>query len=182
MCSSFVMLIWSSWTLLHAGQGQHTTPSLCVIAVLGTGDRGYPLKPGLLTPIALTETAEEAHFNTAHALVRSVVERSIGMLKGRWRCLDASGGRLLYDPKKVCQVILGCCVLHNICVSRGIELAEEKMCMDPDDHPPIPAGENMHITALRRRRELIHQLYQQVNNVDKNKCTDVHIFFNVLFS
>ena len=43
------------------------------------------------------------------------------MLKGRWRCLDASGGRLLYDPEKVCQIILACCVLHNICLSHGIE-------------------------------------------------------------
>ena len=102
------------------------------------------------------------------------------MLKGRWRSLDTSGGRLLYDPKKVCQVILACCVLHNICVSRGIELPEEEMRMDPDDHPPIPAGENMHITALRRR-ELIHRLYQQVNNVDKNKCTHVHIFFRMFY-
>src|SRR4029434_9171304 len=114
-----------------------------------------------------------AHFNTAHARARSVVEHSIGVLKGRWRCLDASGGRLLYDSKKVCQVILACCVLHNICVSRGIELPEEEMRMDSDDHAPLSAGENMHITALRRRRELIHRLYQQVNNVDKNKCTHV---------
>src|SRR4029434_10261125 len=105
----------------------------------------------------------------------------IGMLKGRWRCLDASGGRLLYDPKKVCQVILACCVLHNICVSRGIEVPEEEMRMDPDDHPPIPAGVNMHITALRKRRDLIHRLYQQVNNVDENKCTHVHIFFRMFF-
>ena len=120
-----------------------------------------------------------SHLDCAHsdsrespcARARSVVEHSIGMLKGRWRCLDASGGRLLYDFKKVCQVILACCVLHNICVSRGIELPEEEMRMDPDDHPPIPAGEDMHITALRKRRELIHRLYQQVNNVDENKCT-----------
>ena len=98
------------------------------------------------------------------------------MLKGRWRCLDASGGRLLYDPEKVCQIILACCVLHNICLSHGIELGEDEMRMDQDDHPPIPAGWNTHITALRRR-ELIHQLYQQY----KNKCTHVHIFFRMFY-
>ncbi|KAI2662174.1 hypothetical protein H4Q32_000957 [Labeo rohita] len=124
------------------------------------GDRGYPLKTWLLTPIAHTETAEEAHFNTVHARARSVVERSIGMLKGRWRCLDASGERLLYDPEKVCQIILACCVLHNMCLNHGIELLEEEMRMDEDDHPPLPADRNAHITALRRR-EVIHQLYQQ---------------------
>lgn len=133
------------------------------------------MKTWLLTPIAHTETAEEAHFNTAHARARSVVERSIGMLKGRWRCLDASGGRLLYDPEKVCQIILACCVLHNLCLNNGIELREEEMRMDLDDHPPLPADRNAHITALRRRREVIHQLYQQVNNFDENKHTHVHI-------
>lgn len=88
--------------------------------------------------------------------------------------MDASGGRLLYDPEKVCQIILACCVLHNICLSHGIELEEDEMRIDQDDHPPIPAGWNTHITALRRR-ELIHQLYQQY----KNKCT--HFLQNVLF-
>src|SRR4029434_5334961 len=98
------------------------------------------------------------------------------MLKGRWRCLDASGARLLYDPEKVCQIILAYCVLHNICLSHGIELGEDEMRMDQDDHPPIPAGWNTHITALRRR-ELIHQLYPQY----KNKCTRSHFLQNVLF-
>src|SRR4029434_1849721 len=82
------------------------------------------------------------------------------MLKGRWRCLDASGGRLLYDPEKVCQIILACGVLHNICLSHGIELGEDEMRMDQDDHPPIPAI-----------------LYQQYNN----KCTHVHIFFRMFY-
>src|SRR4029434_11248966 len=77
-------------------------------------------------------------------------------------------------------VILACCVLHTICLSHGIELREDNMRMDQDDHPPTPAGWNTHITALRRQ-ELIHQLYQQVNNVDKNKCTHDHIFFRMFY-
>lgn len=127
-----------------------------------TGDRGYPLQPWLLTPVAHPQTAEEAHFNTTHARARSVVERSIGMLKGRWRCLDGSGGRLLYDPEKVCQIILACCVLHNICLSHGLELENEELRMEQDDPPPLPTDWNPNLTALRRRREVIQQLYQQV--------------------
>ena len=96
----------------------------------------------------------------------------MGILKGRWRCLDASGGRLLYDSEKVCQIILACCVLYNICLSHGIELEEDEMRIDQDDPPPIPAGWITHITALRRQY-LIHQLYQQVNNV--------HIFFRMFY-
>ncbi|KAJ8364596.1 hypothetical protein SKAU_G00078220 [Synaphobranchus kaupii] len=44
--------------------------------------------------------AEEQRYNLAHSRTRSVVERTIGLLKGRWRCLDASGGKLLYKPEK----------------------------------------------------------------------------------
>ena len=66
--------------------------------------------------------------------------------------------------------------LRTTGLSHGIELGEDEMRMDQDDHPPIPAGWNSHITALRRR-ELIHQLYQQY----KNKCTHVHIFFRMFY-
>ncbi|XP_070820669.1 putative nuclease HARBI1 [Chaetodon trifascialis] len=40
-------------------------------------------------------SAEEVRFNVAHSRARSNVERAIGLLKGRWKCLDVSGGRLL---------------------------------------------------------------------------------------
>ncbi|KAI2656591.1 hypothetical protein H4Q32_029796 [Labeo rohita] len=46
-----------------------------------------------------------------------------------WRCLDASRGRLLYKPSKVCQIIWACCALHNICMSHGLEMPEGKMHM-----------------------------------------------------
>src|SRR4029434_739032 len=78
-------------------------------------------------------------------------------------------GDCYMTPEKVCQIILPCCVLHNICLSHGIELGEDEMRMGQDDHPPIPAAWNMHICALRRRREL------------KNKCTHVHIFFHMFY-
>src|SRR4029434_2629375 len=91
-----------------------------------------------------------------------------------FRCIGRETA--IYDPEKVCQIILACCVLHNICLSHGIELGEDEMRMDQDDHPPISTGWNTHITALRRR-ELIHQLYQKYNN----KCTHVHIFFRMFY-
>ena len=40
-----------------------------------------------------------------------MVERTIGLLKGRWRCLDATGGKLSYKPDKVCQIVRVCAVL-----------------------------------------------------------------------
>lgn len=144
---------------MQDGLGRRTTPSLCATAVwnclaalllfyfnfhkiiisIQSGDRGYPLKPWFLMPIAHPQTVEEAHYNTVLACVRSVVECTIGILKGRWRCLDASGQRLIYEPGKVCKIILACCFLHNICLSHGLEMAEGGMHLDvPVNPPPLP--------------------------------------------
>ncbi|KAJ8369796.1 hypothetical protein SKAU_G00098240 [Synaphobranchus kaupii] len=68
--------------------------------------------------------AEELRYNLAHGRTRSVVEHTIG-LKGRWRCLDASGGKLLYKPEKVTRIILACGVLHNITLRHGIGMDVE---------------------------------------------------------
>ncbi|KAH7978151.1 hypothetical protein HPB49_004655 [Dermacentor silvarum] len=54
------------------------------------GDSGYPLDPWLLTPVAghpPMQTAE-GKYNTAHATLRSVVERCIERLMSRFRCLQ----------------------------------------------------------------------------------------------
>src|SRR4029434_9869781 len=54
-------------------------------------------------------------------------------------------------------------------LSKPWHRGEDEMRMDQDDHPPIPAGWNMHFCALRRRQEL------------KNKCTHVRIFFQMFY-
>ncbi|KAK0131633.1 hypothetical protein N1851_033660 [Merluccius polli] len=54
-------------------------------------------------------------YNNIHARTRSVVERAIGQLKSRWRCLDRSGGMLLSPCKGVphCAGMGFCTILRT---------------------------------------------------------------------
>ena len=63
------------------------------------GDSGYPLESYLITPYKNPVFGTAQHtFNLSHASARNIVERSIGVLKSRLRCLQSV---LSYVPSKV---------------------------------------------------------------------------------
>ncbi len=104
------------------------------------------------------------YYNDAHARARSVVERAIGLLKCRWRCLDASGGRLLYEPKKVCKIIIACAILHNMAQRNGLPLPPDlpyHQHEDPDPHHP-PQHE-WHHQGARLCEEVMRHLWRDNN-------------------
>ena len=86
------------------------------------GDSAYTLQNHVLTPYKDNGflTDEQKHFNTVHAKLRSMVERSIGLLKNRWRWL------LDRIPMKRMDLvpfyIYACFIFHNICLKPDEEL------------------------------------------------------------
>ena len=53
-------------------------------------------------------------YNKAHKKCRYGMERSIGVLKSRFRCLcKQSGGAIQFDVAIACSIIGACAVLHN---------------------------------------------------------------------
>ncbi|KAL6478452.1 hypothetical protein MHYP_G00142870 [Metynnis hypsauchen] len=85
-----------------------------------SGDSGYALQTWLMTPLCNPQTDRERRYNSLHSRTRSVVERAIGQLKSRWRCLDRTGGMLLYRPEKVCRTVRACGVLYNVAHSTAV--------------------------------------------------------------
>ncbi|KAJ1198285.1 hypothetical protein NDU88_002127 [Pleurodeles waltl] len=88
-------------------------------------DSGYPNLPWLLTPVRNPRTRAEERYNEAHGRTRRVIERAFGLLKARFRCLHMTGGSLMYSPKKVCHIIVACCMLHNLALRRQVPFLQE---------------------------------------------------------
>ncbi|XP_035430166.2 putative nuclease HARBI1 [Spodoptera frugiperda] len=88
------------------------------------GDSGFPLRPYMMIPCSNPEPgSREELYNNLHASARNTAERTIGILKGRFRCLLVH--RVLhYDPEMVGKIIKACCVLHNICNRAGVPPVE----------------------------------------------------------
>lgn len=95
------------------------------------GDSGYALRRYMMTPIVNTSPGSpEASYTYLHTKTRNIVERTIGLLKARFRCLLVH--RVLhYSPIVAASIVNACTVLHNICVRGNVveipELSEEEL-------------------------------------------------------
>lgn len=85
------------------------------------GDTAYPLLPWLMTPYSGHLDTRKQLFNNTLGRCRSVVEYAFERLRGRWRCLLS---RLDVRERYAPRVIVACCILHNICETKGEPLQE----------------------------------------------------------
>lgn len=124
------------------------------------GDAGYPLEPFLMTPYrSAVERSPEAIFNSRHAKARNIVERTIGVLKNRFRCL-LGARQLHYKPAKATKIVNVCAALHNICIEYQSFNVEEDIPINSEENSNenIDTNTNSHILqsgeAVQIREEI----------------------------
>lgn len=127
------------------------------------GDSGYGLEPFLLTPYKSPQPGSKEHnFNKNHCSTRNIVERTIGNLKSRFRCLQSTS--LYYSPIKVVQIVNVCTALHNICKHFNIEIDNT---LEPDvdsygddaDDSEESSGTSQNDVARKTRDSIANSLY-----------------------
>ncbi|XP_018801289.1 PREDICTED: putative nuclease HARBI1 [Bactrocera latifrons] len=122
------------------------------------GDSGYPLEPWCITPYRnASNDASEAMFNEIHSKARCIVERTIGILKGRCRILGY-GKRGRYHPTKVARSLANQSALHNVCIKFKINY-DPQNC-DSDQTTDIDTGVANRLTAIGQtiRDQIKHSL------------------------
>ncbi|VDI71776.1 Hypothetical predicted protein [Mytilus galloprovincialis] len=96
------------------------------------GDAAYPTRRWLLTPFRDNGhlTDQQKKYNQYHSSNRVVIERAFALLKGRFR-------RLKYlETIKLdtsVEIIMICCVLHNICILTNDNIDDFLVQQDDDD-------------------------------------------------
>jgi hypothetical protein len=117
-------------------------------------DSGYPCLRYLMTPLRNPITAAEKGYNRCHIKTRNTVERCIGILKNRFRCLI---NKLHYQPAKVGNIVVACVVLHNLCImfnDEGMYIPDPQA----DDDPPVPLN-IPNATGNATRLQLINNFF-----------------------
>ncbi|KAJ1208931.1 hypothetical protein NDU88_004310 [Pleurodeles waltl] len=133
------------------------------VEAVDVGDSGYPNLSWLLTPVRNPRTRAEERYNEARGQTRRVIERTFSLLKARFRCLHMTGGSLFYSPKKMCQIIVACCMLHNLALRRQVPFLQE----DGPDGCLVAAvelvdseDEEAEEEDIDNRNTVIHQYFQ----------------------
>lgn len=120
------------------------------------GDSGYALSTHLLTPVPHPNNLPETNYNKAHRRTRNCIERALGVLKSRFRCIDKSGGPLRLSPPKCASVINAVAILHNLAIEMALPLPDLTNDLNEDDPFDYPNAEHVeNPNALHLRRNVI---------------------------
>ncbi|XP_050339431.1 putative nuclease HARBI1 [Bactrocera neohumeralis] len=125
------------------------------------GDSGYALEPYLLTPYRNPTSGTSQHkFNLQHAKARNIVERVIGVLKSRFKCLQTV---LPYTPQKVVKIINVCCAFHNICRFYNVDDSMYAFSEEVIDDDPAENNSSLETTATNIRDQIANNLMQTLS-------------------
>ncbi|KAB0805325.1 hypothetical protein PPYR_02295 [Photinus pyralis] len=96
------------------------------------GDSAYKCSNYLLTPYRDNGhlSRKQKNYNFKHSSTRVYVEQTFGLLKGRFRILKHVH---MYNVELIPDLILACCVLHNICMKNNDEIDVDTF-EDKDDY------------------------------------------------
>lgn len=115
----------------------------------------YPLQEWLLTSFRRVGllTREQTNYNKALSSTRVAIERAYGLLKGHFKRLQYIN---VAGLEQTCNIIMSCCVLHNLCIRQGDLLPEYFDNNDDQQDAVLNALGN--VAGVFKRNQIAHRL------------------------
>lgn len=125
-------------------------------------DSAYPLQEWLLTPFRRVGllTREQTNYNIALSSTRVAIERAFGLLKGRFKRLQHIN---VAGLEHTCNIIMSCCVLHNLCIRQGDMLPEYFDNNEDQEDAVLNALGN--VAGVFKRNQIAHRLLHPAANI-----------------
>lgn len=120
------------------------------------GDAAYRLTKYIMVPFKDNGhlSDRQKYFNTCHSSARMMVERSIGLLKGRLRSiLDTLP---LFRTDLIPKYIIACCILHNICLLHN-DMVDIPVIVNEQNAPAEPV-EDTQEEGIDKRNAIMYFL------------------------
>lgn len=135
-------------------------PELCMGGYHILGDGAYQVREHLMTPYRDygNLSGRQTSFNAKLCGTRVCIENTFGILKQRFRQLKSLE---LWTVEKMANVVMSCCVLHNLCMDNGDsdiddsdeEEEEEESEVEEDSSSTAPQSESNRDALLRQLGE-----------------------------
>lgn len=108
----------------------------------------------MMTPILDAEpNSPEAYYTECHVQTRNIIERCIGVLKARFRCLLVHR-TLHYQPQMAGFITNACVILHNICNAANLPITELSADEERQEAFMQPSVEHLAEPSNRQNQEL----------------------------
>ncbi|XP_023232867.1 putative nuclease HARBI1 [Centruroides sculpturatus] len=118
-------------------------------------DSAYPLDTFLIVPYKDygNLTVKQKNFNRRYSSIRVVVEQTIGLLKGRFRCLKYLD---MENISSMSKVVMTSCILHNLCINQGdIDCTEDAFFDDYNEPAEDPITRNRTAAEVKRNQLVV---------------------------
>lgn len=138
------------------------------------GGKGYNLSKHVLTSVSIPGEIPDCRFNEAHAKIHSVIQYTLNSLKLRFKCLMQLGAAQQDCLDKQADIIMACCVLHNIAIKFSVPSLPL-----PDILEPVDLGAQYQRTmtntseGVEAREQLIRKYFCHVNSFLKDKANNM---------
>ncbi|KAM6951171.1 putative nuclease HARBI1 [Aplochiton taeniatus] len=137
------------------------------------GEKNYKLSQHVLTAVSVPGGTDDLRFNEAHAKLHSVMQQTLNSLKCRFKCLMQMTIAQQDCLDKQADIIMACCVLHNIAKKFSVPSLPLPNIFEPVHPEAQYQGTTTNaFEVVEARDKLIRKYFSNANSFVKDEAVN----------